>query len=642
MAGTKSSRRQQSRLAFTPLPSSSPAAKGYHQQTRDRAAAVIVDSPAKRRKLTHNNDHESIPTPAASHEEEDNGSDSEPVRATQRLSTQQASKKSRRATQKRLDFSSSRDPESFSSPVKLASSPSRPQATGKAGMFSSQRHQHQVADLSSEESEEELPSAQALVSRGRSSQRRKTKDVGRKTRSTQQPVTVDESDDDVILNTNARSSAIPIDSDDENEDDDMPTTLGKQQRKPKRRGSHNSFISSSPPRMASSDSELEIIEQPRKRRRNDEDDDEVELVTPRHRKLTQRQKEELAEDVDDLRSSSPERPPRATQSSQKTARLTALEQLRRKRAGAPQVVEESEESDGDQAEGSEHSGEDEDEDEVEQAAMSSARDFFREDEYDAAFVEEEDGDGPIGILDDVPIEFTRYATMRPKELFKHAVEWMVQKKINPAFASTDPLYELTFRKLNDETKGLVGSKYMSTVWTEKFTFALKARPELAEGHCDGADHPTCDACNRSNHPATFQIQFQGKPYDRETLEELAGNEGDYKPAYDDEGHKILPELHSFYVGKFCRANAVTAHALHHWRYHLKDAVIDWLDRQGYLSPKAIVERDGWGTVKREDLANDIADRMEKEGEVKKLWQRFKKNVDAARNAKQGGRFMIDV
>lgn len=50
-----STRKRQTRLAFTPLPSSSPAAAKYSSQIQDRAAAVRYSdpsTPSKRRRLT--------------------------------------------------------------------------------------------------------------------------------------------------------------------------------------------------------------------------------------------------------------------------------------------------------------------------------------------------------------------------------------------------------------------------------------------------------------------------------------------------------------------------------------------------------------------------------------------------------------
>jgi hypothetical protein len=488
-----------------------------------------------------------------------------------------------------------------------------------------------------------------------SSQRRRVVDVSS-----------DEHEDTVV--GGGHSAPIPIESENDNTDE-MPTTAGKQARKRRRqrRGSHSSFITSSPPVMVESDSEVEEVTRRRKRRRqelSDEEEGEDEPITPKRRRLKkpreldEQEREELAEDLDGLRDSDDEEneiPAHTPRSTQKTARKTALEQLKRRRSG---IQQDGQSSDAQDDEAGSDEVEEIEEEEEDERPMSIAR-FFREDQYDAAFVDEDEDEDPLGIPEDMPIEYTRYASMRAKELFKYAVEWMVQKKINPAFQMTDQIYRLTFRKLNDETNGLVGSKFKSSAWTADFAHALLARPDIAYEPIDrnSAEHcmrDHCDACNRTNHPATFQIQFQGKPYYPETLENVGANDGyddddndsssdgsvqddeaDDRPAYDAEGKEIPPEARVFYVGKFCMKNASTAHALQHWRYHLNIYVVDYLRRQGYLAAGKIVERDQWSTQKRRKHANKVVDRMEAEGVVKSLWQDFKNNLDEARTAKQG-------
>jgi len=79
-------------------------------------------------------------------------------------------------------------------------------------------------------------------------------------------------------------------------------------------------------------------------------------------------------------------------------------------------------------------------------------------------------------------------------------------------------------------------------------------------------------------------------------------------------------------------NARTAHALAHWRYHLNKWVIDYLKEQGYLAASKIVERDGWTVKKRRKYANKIADRMEVEGEVKRLHRDFRNEINTAQFA----------
>ena len=146
------------------------------------------------------------------------------------------------------------------------------------------------------------------------------------------------------------------------------------------------------------------------------------------------------------------------------------------------------------------------------------------DQYDEDFVIE-DEDSTIGApadLTDMPFEFTRYAHKKPIEHFKDAVEWMVHNKLNPAFPRDDANYQVAFRKLDDEVQGLAGSKFISAAWGGDFLRALKSRPEVTYlENTDSLNLRHCAACNKSNHPAKFQLTFSGRPYDRHTLEDLS-------------------------------------------------------------------------------------------------------------------------
>ncbi|KAK0893236.1 hypothetical protein LTR91_017569 [Friedmanniomyces endolithicus] len=668
-------RRQQTRLTFTPLPSSSPATKGYPQQIQDRAAAVGYsgNSPAKRRKLRATDDApfgkdgaNDLPTPAATMtlgrgEDSVSSDEDEPARSTARLTSR------KRSGQQSLDFTGARESSSFSSPVRLHSSP-KPQT---AGMFGTQtrrsQRQRTVTQVSSGESGEEEV-------RTRSEVHAKSRKPAGTSRSSQRPVVIDSGDEDsdtTTLSDKPPRLAILEESEDE---DAMPTTQGKMPRK-RRQRSRGSFVSSSPPRAVESDSDLEIIEKPKIKGRGrqhsveeddeDEEDEDTTAATPtrrrlkRPRQMSQREQDDLNEDMNFLGPSSDvdalERQPRSTQDKQKSARLAALEKLKRQRSGQPAVIEEEEEegsaSDGDAS--------DANDDDSDVPVVTSSRNMFKATEDDDAFIASDpDDDDTLGAPDiEMPLAFTRQASSKPKELFKHAVEWFVQRKINPGFNMHDELYELTFQKLDNEVQALTSSKFMSAAWTIPFTAAITARPEIAIEALDrnSDEHwmnDKCDACNRSGHPATFQIQFQGKPYHPQTLEEVGGRDvddeddedtssssgggdNDDQPAQDYRGNKVPPASTIYYVGKFCKANAETAHELQHWRYHLNEYAIVWMTAQGYLTAEKIVKRDQLSTKKRQREAIRITDHMERSGEIRKLWETYRRKIDDARNSKQG-------
>ena len=281
------------------------------------------------------------------------------------------------------------------------------------------------------------------------------------------------------------------------------------------------------------------------------------------------------------------------------------------------------------------------------------------DEFDDEFLDDADDTigAPLG-LKEMPLEFTRHAHKKPLEHFKDAVEWMVHKKINPAFPRNDPVYLVAFRKLDDAVKGYAGSKFLSAAWNSHFLTSLKARPNFAvlEIPVIGAisEGNGCEACNRRNHPGKYRITLSGRPYHNESLEPVSdGEDEDISPIQHSRSLRIPDQGIHFSVGRyayefqqtrywlvlliaycrFCKSNAATGHALLHWRYHLNEWVVDWLEGQQYLTPERIVEREKWSTRRRGGQANEIVDFMEETGEIKALHRDFRINVKSAADAK---------
>ncbi|KAB8360709.1 hypothetical protein FH972_024445 [Carpinus fangiana] len=306
--------------------------------------------------------------------------------------------------------------------------------------------------------------------------------------------------------------------------------------------------------------------------------------------------------------------PGRPRSAVKTAKQKALDMLKRKRQksntglSSDAAVAISDDDDEDDA----YATEDEE---------PTAEDWNDPGEPEEDWIVDEEDAEPV----EMPVEF-RLRTMKPKELFKIAVEWYVQKKINPGFDRDNNAYHIAFLRLSDFVTGMGGSKYRSSVWTPMFLRALLARPILEESHFagDAMMRDRCDACNRSGHPATYEVRFQGKPYDKHSLEEFSDDE-------DDTGQETeLPSAGQvYYIGKFCMRNARVAHQLHHWQFHLGEWISDYLDEQGHLTPEKILRRDGQSTRKRHRAANKIVEKMDESGEIKTLYRDFKHEIDAA-------------
>lgn len=415
---------------------------------------------------------------------------------------------------------------------------------------------------------------------------------------------------------------------------------------------------------------------------SDDEDDEPPVSTRRRRlkrgptvndsspvrKPKTQTREDLDEDLDFLNDSDSYAARPSQTPSKKTAKQQALEALRKKRSkqaskmstkktGTRTIVL----SDSDQEEEEEEEEEGVDDNELVTSIINSTTHSRDDDEVEDDFVVSDDDNDEMSHAVALPMQFSRYATMKPAELFKYAVEWLVQKKINPAFAMSDDVYRMAFHRLDDFVKGMGGSKFQSSIWQPRFSGELLRRPNLEEKRQSSElIMHGCDACNRTNHPATFEVRFIGAKYDKETLEEESDDEGDDTSSDDESGdaddddddeevtsssrnkrsfkkkkNKGAPASRTFYLGKFCMANARTLHTLTHWRYHLNEWVIDHMSSSGYLTPALIVERDGWSTKKRRKYANSIVDAMEEEGEVKKLYRDFRREVSTAQRSNEG-------
>jgi hypothetical protein len=239
-------------------------------------------------------------------------------------------------------------------------------------------------------------------------------------------------------------------------------------------------------------------------------------------------------------------------------------------------------------------------------------------------------------LNEMPIEFTRWASAKPKDLFRHAVDFLVQLRLNPAFPKRDDIYRVTWQKLDDQVQGLVGSKFSSSVWKREFYLALHARPNRVTAEMNAWDE-NCEACGRSGHPATRRIRFFGAPYERWGLEDLEQKDEDEEAGVvrDGQGREVPAETKAFSLGKHCFQNATAAHTLEHWRRDLRDEVWKRLEGLGELAPAKILERDKLNGKKRREYANTVVDRMETAGMIKELYQVYKDTIEQARTTKVG-------
>lgn len=395
-------------------------------------------------------------------------------------------------------------------------------------------------------------------------------------------------------------------------------------------------------------------------------------VTPRNRTGIA---EELSEDVKNLRDSPIRGKP--TGSEIKKERANALEAMKKKRRekyrtssippsspgrpGQPINIDSDHNSDLEIIPEERDEKPSEDDEGVEfdkEEPGATAHDALYTDDEDNDFID--DADAPIGVpLEPMPIQFSMWATAKPHHHFRVAIGWMVRKKINPEIPLADPAYNIAFDKLSDKIAGLADSKFHSASWGPEFNRAIRARPEITINKIDRRAQATleahCEACNRRNHPAAFEVSFKGQPYKKATLEPLVANasnsdtddseESDIsiaiigseeelngeKPTYDENDVKIPPESRVFHLGRTCKRNAQVSHTLHHWRYHLNSWVVSYLERQGLFSAEQLEERDALSESEREELADDIIEEMESNGQIEDLLKLYKEQVNYSHN-----------
>ena len=377
--------------------------------------------------------------------------------------------------------------------------------------------------------------------------------------------------------------------------------------------------------------------------------------TPRRR--SRREQEELEADLDDLRDSDQEKSAKKKRTRGgpvTTERDKAKEHfdiLRRRRAG--EKIPRIQDSDEDEEEAVDinligrPAGEVSDECSAHSSIDTEAEPEEAEPVDEDDFIED-DATGRLGRPHpDIPLEFTSFASAKPRELFPHIVEWLVKNKLAPAFTRHDALYKLAFDRVDDQVKAQAGSRLISSAWNAIFKWTILARPQISIAALPGMDDDLigcCDACNKTNRPARYDFILSGDAYYKDSLEPVDNSDdedvGDVD--YDEAGHQLTSQTHHFYLGSHCAANAQMGHKLTHWKYHLNESILAYLEEQGVLSAEAIVARDKMKHKKREKEAEAVVDSMEEIGKIEELWKDFQNDLDDARLGmedyqKRGGR-----
>ncbi|KAF8534552.1 hypothetical protein BDD12DRAFT_410451 [Trichophaea hybrida] len=206
------------------------------------------------------------------------------------------------------------------------------------------------------------------------------------------------------------------------------------------------------------------------------------------------------------------------------------------------------------------------------------------------FVVEDEEDDLLGAPDDVemPLEFTSASHASNREQFKVYVEFLIHDVLFPGLVTRDSRVINAIHRLDTYVSGLNDSVIKSGAWRPAFTRAMKARPKLITSTCFPIDH--CDACNRNKQSCTNKVQFTGKRYDRDTLDDLSSDEDE--ETQDSNGEALEPEDTLFALGSHCFLRTKSAHVLSHWKKELKGWVSDALVRGGYIDEDGDIADDG--------------------------------------------------
>ncbi|KAJ9602816.1 hypothetical protein H2200_012596 [Cladophialophora chaetospira] len=689
-------RKKQMRLQFSSLPSSSPGKGNYSTAVQDRLAGVTYEGARSSPRA----EDEPSPDPIALLSPEPSSqvqAGSEKTAEMAQSNTFPSSPTRHRVT--RIQLSDDEDEDDLISPAQkrrkisngLPSVPtpqSAPQRrSGRLNHGSSSPLKALALD-SSEDGIDELPSSSPRRSSRRLRRRASTEAAQSDESEPPQTKTLPDP-----TSPNQPSTFSDLGSPETSDDDVVMVTKPTLRRK-SRLDADDPFIVNNDELQKVSDRERSSRMPRRKQNRGDDfivDDDEVEYIssddedssdmarkksrrrsstntTPaKHRHRTQQEQDELEDDIQDLQDSEEETPNTQARTrggpvtTQKDKAREHLELLKRRRAGERITrIADSDDDFDEEPRGAdiELIGEPNyDVSEEGSTASDTEPDVVEPDmeheENEDDFIED-DMQGRLGRPHaDIPLQFTSFASKKPKELFIHILEWMVKNKLAPAFNREDPVYKLAFSRVDDQVTAQAGSRLISSAWVSEFKHTILARPNMKVVALPGLDEEhmrTCDACNRVNNPARYEFVFSGEPYYKKTLEPVDNSDDDEDVekndtddiTYDEAGHVIAPEDTCFYLGRFCAANAEMGHKLTHWKYHLNESLMEYLECQGVLSADAIIAREKMNKKKREKEAENIVDSMDETGVIDDFWRNFENDLNDARLGmvdyeKKGGR-----
>lgn len=264
------------------------------------------------------------------------------------------------------------------------------------------------------------------------------------------------------------------------------------------------------------------------------------------------------------------------------------------------------------------------------------------DDSQDSFVVEDDGHAEE--IMQIPIEFSMARHQDPSFHFKNVCLYFVHlatcehskrrgliKKMNK-----DRDIFLSMSVLHRKLSGFRDSLVISSIWTSKFKRTLDTYP-LCTSELMSISIPKCDACHIGGRVATISTRLSGKPYDRETFEELQVRESSES---DEDPQEVGA---NFLLGRFCARRATVYHSFSHWEYELFSVIeseVNDLQRPADSRGEKFVKVN-WGHSSEipEDVEDpvQIMEWLDRRGIIDYEYSKIKKLMESARNLDAQGK-----
>lgn len=150
------------------------------------------------------------------------------------------------------------------------------------------------------------------------------------------------------------------------------------------------------------------------------------------------------------------------------------------------------------------------------------------------------------------------------------------------------------RALDNRLSGYKLSLVASAAWHPDFKRVLDQLPNF-HSSSDTIYGENCEACRRSNRPASRKVVLIGKLYDLSTLEEENSD----------------AEFFIFYLGRFCHARSRLYHELQHFKWTMHERVRNEVSRDdvGKSQQQILDELETDGTISEVPLVFYELNRM---------------------------------